>query len=139
MKRSRINPISKKQEEMLKRVTKDRDQWALEHGDFCWICGYVQSDWGEPESYRPIDTHEMVPRSQSKDAIQRANYFRVCRSCHSDVIPGMPIEYQLSYKILYDYNNYDIDALQAIRTKIIDEVEVLNLYAALKLLKGERR
>ena len=62
-----------------------------------------------------LDCHEMVPRSRSPRGWGiRPNYLLVCRICHDQVIPGMPLEQQLAHKLDCDPDHYDLDAINAL-------------------------
>jgi hypothetical protein len=76
----------------------------------------------------------MVPRSRSPRGWGiRANYLLVGRHCHATVIPGMPLEQQLAYKMKFDKEHYDLELINRLIAprQPIEQSEVDAFYADL--------
>lgn len=78
MKRSRINPISKKKAAE-KRIEADlRAKLLEEHGGKCMECGRAPTEF--PFC---LDKHEIVFRSHGGSPIDPTNCLMLCRKCHN--------------------------------------------------------
>lgn len=63
-----------------------------------------------------MDVHEMVRRSHApKSWCRLANFLLVCRRCHDTLLPNMPLEKQLAYKLLCDPDCFSIAEVSRIR------------------------
>ena len=88
MKRSRLNPVSKKQMvQNLKRKLFVKD--ILEEREMCeanlpFIC-----------TYYPTDVHEILTRGRGGDILSRENVLALCRMCHTFITdnPGFAQEH----------------------------------------------
>ena len=75
MKKSRINPISKKQKVEIAWRVKLKRELIEEHGEICMTCGY-NPDW------RGISLSHIIPLSRG-GATTRENCILECYLCHS--------------------------------------------------------
>jgi 5-methylcytosine-specific restriction endonuclease McrA len=78
MKKSRINPISKKKQIEKGIEAELRAKLLAEHGGACMECG----KWPTVFPFR-LDKHEIVFRSQGGSPIDYNNCVMLCRKCHN--------------------------------------------------------
>lgn len=80
MKKSRINPISKKKQAQLKIEAELRGKLLAEHGNICMECG-------NPPLMFPfrLEKHEIVFRSRGGDPTDPKNCLMLCPQCHRNI------------------------------------------------------
>lgn len=62
-----------------------------------------------------MDVHEMVRRSHApKQWCIEPNFLLVCRRCHDEKLPNMPVAKQLAYKMLCDPLHFSVDEINRI-------------------------
>lgn len=77
MKRSRINPISKKKRIQMGIEAELRSKLLEEHGGKCQDCGNYPTEFPFV-----LDKHEIVFRSHGGDPTNPSNCVMLCRRCH---------------------------------------------------------
>jgi predicted HNH restriction endonuclease len=80
MKKSRINPISKKKQIEKGIEAELRAKLLAEHGNVCMECG--KSPFEFP--FR-LEKHEIKFRSQGGDPTDPSNCLMLCQRCHQDI------------------------------------------------------
>ena len=95
---------------MIQRKNRKKDD-AAEHRrkiwsgcfEFCWSCGAKQKLF-------PLETHEIVRRSETSYWCDERNFTKLCRACHEEAHGGwLTKDVLLTLKLIFDPVSYDPD------------------------------
>ena len=117
-------------------IRDDRQEWASWF-PMCWNCRWLYGTIDRENLRISIETHEMIPRSKAPRSWGiRANYCRLCNTCHANVVT-LSLAHQLALKKHLDPKHYDLVAIRELLDNglspiIIEEQQVNDELMALK-------